>query len=62
MNISQLSIFSGETLTRMPETRKIIVFSFIMHEQAEVYDREQEAELIKMVRILVFLYFPSRSL
>ncbi|GMR42485.1 hypothetical protein PMAYCL1PPCAC_12680, partial [Pristionchus mayeri] len=38
----------GETLTRLPETRRVAVFSFILQNQSTDYDREAEAEMIQM--------------
>ncbi|KAF8357635.1 ccdc-47 [Pristionchus pacificus] len=38
----------GETLTRLPETRRVAVFSFILHNQSAEYDREAEDEMIQM--------------
>ncbi|GMT19345.1 hypothetical protein PFISCL1PPCAC_10642 [Pristionchus fissidentatus] len=43
----------GETLTRLPETRRVAVFSFILQNQAVDYDREDEAEMIQMAFYIV---------
>ncbi|GMS89514.1 hypothetical protein PENTCL1PPCAC_11689, partial [Pristionchus entomophagus] len=38
----------GETLTRLPETRRVAVFSFILHNQSVEYDSLAEEEMIQM--------------